>query len=247
GPDQDKDLDDSATISFYIAYDTDFNGTADYGSTQAQDIIDDSATTNADPDGVHLIYSGLLEDPEGKSDSYYAWDLKADYAASGWYPYDQAFTQDDGAGAPEEQEFYHIYAIIDENKTGGTKRVVGLGLNIDDVLTIGNDLNDIDFETSSSYSSSYAQIIDPPIKNDVVDEAETYRINLNVFDFNSGGTDSDVGLFLVKADASIDGVVAPMTTIIGDNAAANGLLGLVHIDCDIGVVINIGAEIKVGK
>ncbi|MFC1694307.1 FlgD immunoglobulin-like domain containing protein, partial [Candidatus Latescibacterota bacterium] len=232
GPDQDKDLDDSATISFYIDYDSGAqptDGLADYGSLEAQAIIDASATTNADPDGVHLIYSGLLEDPEGKSDSYYAWDIKADNAASGWYPYDQAFEQSEIAAVRKNS--YHIYAIIDENKTGGTKRVVGLGagLGIDHVLTAAvSDLDDIDFETSSSYSSSYAQIIDPPIKNDVVDEAETYRINFNVFDFNSGGTDSDVGLFLVKADASIDGVVAPMTTIIGDATAANGLYGLAN-------------------
>ncbi|MBN1290577.1 MAG: hypothetical protein JXB48_01975, partial [Candidatus Latescibacteria bacterium] len=118
GVNGDIDIDDSATIEFYIDYDTDQNGTADYGSTDAA-TIRTASTAAVSPTGVHLIYSGALEDPESKHMSYYEWNLKDDFTATGWYPNDEA-----AGGGPH---FYHIYAIIDENKTSGTTRVVCLG------------------------------------------------------------------------------------------------------------------------
>ena len=206
----DVDLDDSATIEFYIDYDTDQNGTADYGNEVANEADNIRAAAGDTPTGTHLIFSGMLEDLEGKDQSWFAWDLKADHDATGWYPLNES----DAAGP----HFYHLYAIIDENKTGGTKRVVALGG--DGIVNVTNDLTDIEFDNDLGFARAYG----PPAEGVTVNADQTYRINLNAFDFDD---DADVGIFLVKKTVAIDGVTGPAQTVMGI-ASGRGIFSLAN-------------------
>ena len=197
----DMDIDDSAIIELYIDYDSDANGNADYGSTDAA-TIRTASTAAVSPTGTHLIWAGGLEDPEAKNLSYYEWNLKNDFIATGWFP------SEESGGAL----FYHLYAIIDENKTGGTARVVCLG--DDTILTTGENVTDIEFELDVPF----ARLSDPPAEGVTVNAEETYRLNFNAFDFND---DADVGIFLLKYDVQVGGEYGPTTTTSG---ALAGLL-----------------------
>jgi flagellar hook assembly protein FlgD len=201
GIDGDKDIDDSALIEFYIDFDTGADGNADYGSTDAA-TIRTASTAAVSPTGTHLIASGIQEDLEAKNQSYYEWNLKADFESTGWYPNDQA-----SGGNPE----YHIYAIIDENKTGGTTRVVCLG--DDSILTTGEDVTDIEFELEIPFS----KFTDPPAEGVTINAEETYRLNFNAFDFEEDG---QIGIFLVRSDRTVGGVIGPQTATITQLIAA---------------------------
>jgi hypothetical protein len=210
----DMDIDDAAIIELYIDYDD--NAVADYGSTDAS-AIRTAASAAESPTGTHLIWAGGLEEPEGKSLSYYEWNLKDDYEATGWYPVDES-----GAN------FYNLYAIIDENKTGGTARVVALG--DDSILTLGETLTErLEFDLKVPF----ARLVDPPAEGVTVNGEETYRLNFNAFDYDEDG---DVGIFLVAHDAVISGEIGPLTTTVGDlNALANDLAYcLTSTDGDVG-------------
>lgn len=166
----DNDYDDSAVIEFYIDYDT--NTIADYSHDQATTLRQDAATS---PTTTHLIKTGLKEDPEDRTLSWYEWNLKEDFKASGWYP---------TAGAN-----YFIYAIIDENKTGGTARVVTIGSTLPIAAT--TDLAGYQLVFTNS---PFARLIDPPKEGATVNAEQTYRMRFNAFDWDTNG---QVGVFLV--------------------------------------------------
>ena len=196
----DKDIDDSCLISFYIDLDTSADNTADYGSDQAATLISDAASSL---NGAHQIVTGLEEDPESKELSYYAWNLKDD----------TTFTPVDEAGGIK---CYHLYAVIDENKTGGTKRVVALGDG--GLLTSGETLTTIEFDNDVPF----ARLYDPPAEGVTISGDETYRFRFDAFDLDTNAT---VGVFLVSAAytegvavSSIDGLIHCTTVVQGGTA-----------------------------
>lgn len=184
------DYDDSAVISFYIHKDT--NTVSDYdhrGYTagDASTVWNDAAT---DPTTTHQIVTGLQEDLDSKGNMYYAWDLKEDFASSGWYP-------TDGSN-------YFIYAVVDENKTGGTVRCVTLGSN-GDFYTTATDLAG---EQIVFTNSAFSRLTDPPIEGVTINAEETYRLRFNAFDWD---TNANLGFFVVK-NTSTGYEDGPMTT-----------------------------------
>lgn len=186
----DSDIDDSAVIEFYIAHDADANSDyASSGATTLRAAVDDLTG------GVHRIATSLSEDADGKTASYYAWDLKADYEETGWYP--------------TAADTYHLYAIIDENKSGGTARVVALGddgkLNAAEAITTINFTN-----------GTYAHLYDPPVGDVIVYGDQTYRMRFDAFDFDA---DADLGIWIVDA-TSLAG--AATSNVAGINAAGAG-------------------------
>jgi len=192
----DSDIDDEAVIEFYIDQD-DGDGLADYAS-------DDGTTLRSDAtgglNGAHRIVTGLLEQPETQSLSYYAWKLSDD----------TTFTPDDEALVAG---FYHLYAIIDENKTDGTVRVVGLGdgglLQTTDTLTKIEFANGIPF----------ARLFDPPTEGVTINGDETYRMRFNAFDIDDNAT---VGIFLVSTSATTGDAVSSIAAIVAVAGATNG-------------------------
>ena len=202
GIEGDKDIDDSARISLYIDWDTGADGNADYGSADFT-AIQTAASAAVSPTGTHLIASGIEEDLEAKNQSYYAWDLKADFASTGWFPNDEA-----GGG-----QFYHIYAIIDENKAGGMKRVVCLG--DDSILTTGEDVTDIEF----NLETPFARLSDPPAEGVTINGEETYRLDFSAFDYEEDG---DIGIFVVEQTEPVGGAIGPVTATIAQLTAAVG-------------------------
>ena len=204
GIDGDKDIDDSALIEFYIDYDTGADGNADYGSTDAA-TIRTAASAAVSPTGTHLIATGIQEDLEAKNQSYYEWNLKEDFNSTGWYPNDEA-----AGGGPH---FYHIYAIIDENKTGGTTRVVCLG--DDTILTTAENVTDVEF----NLETPFAKLTDPPAEGVTINGEETYRLNFNAFDFEEDG---DIGIFVVEQTEALGGAIGPVTATIAQLTAAAG-------------------------
>jgi len=190
----DSDIDDSCVIEFYIDYDDATDGNADYGSNDASSLRSDASTTGTSPTGTHQIFSGMLEDLESKDQSYYAWNLKEDFQSTGWYP------NDESVGNAQ----YHLYAIIDENKTGGTARVVALG--DDGLLNAGEDITDIDFD-----NNPFVRAFDPPAEGVTVNGDETYRIRFEAFDFDANG---QVGVFIVEASTTVGGAIGPATATV---------------------------------
>lgn len=191
----DSDIDDSAVISFYIAADGNDEFSV-YAST-------DAATLLADVDnpigGVHQIVTGLQENPESKSSSYYAWDLKADNKATGW--------------SPTDGDIYHLYAIIDENRTGGIARVVALGGDIP--LTAPYDLTTGVIGNLIFTNDTWARAYDPPADGVTVDGDQTYRIRFDAFNFEA---DADIGIYVVKTSTATAGGTTPgdPTAVIGN-------------------------------
>ena len=181
GVDGDKDIDDSCLISFYIVYDTD--NTSPYFNADAATIL---AAVDDLPDGVHEIDTGLAEDPEGKSDSWYEWDIKADCTAPGatWYPL---------VGAGNE---YHLFAIIDENKDNGTKRVVALG---DDGL-LGPAPGPESIKSIIFTDAGFARLYDPPADGANVTGEQTYRLRFDAFNSDNPAVASKIGIFLLLAN-----------------------------------------------
>ena len=186
--DSDFDPDDSCTIEFYIDH-TLVPGTLDYGSDDFQAVRDAaSAASGNTATGTHWINptTVIYEDPETKSDQYYVWNLKEDWASTGWMPNDQA-----AAAGPH---FYHIYAIITEG-TGATdtKRVACLGISTAFDNGAGNPTV-IEFDNAQPY----VKLNDPPIEGVDVSADETYRMSVEAFDFDA---DTEIGIFVVKVGA----------------------------------------------
>ena len=183
----DGDTDDSAVISLYIGLDANPDNQSDYAS-------DDDIT------GLHKITEFLSEDLEAKDQSWYAWDIKADYDSSLWFPTDGAI--------------YHLFALIDENKTDGTTRVVALG--DDGLLTLNEVITNIVF-TNTGFVRAY----DPPADGVTITGEETYRIRFDSFDWDEDG---DIGIFVLQAgNATINAVVGgegPLTLTVDDLEAA---------------------------
>ncbi len=216
GVNGDSDIDDSAVIEFYIAHDAD--NLSDYASSDATGL---RAAVNDQSDGVHRIVTGLSEDDDSQSGSYYSWDLKADFAATGWHP---------TAG-----DTYHLYAIIDENKSGGTARVVALGdngkLTLNQDLTAGSVNGQIVFT-----NSTFARLYDPPVEGVTVYGDQTYRMRFEAFDYDDN---ADIGIYVINTAAAGAGIATAtvadlegwnagghaycLTSTTGDDAAASWL------------------------
>ena len=184
----DSDIDDSCLISFYIDEDDDNNNTSDYASNQSGNFSGDTS--------AHLIFSGMLEDLEAKDQSYYAWNLLEDFASSGWIPNDE-----NGGG----NRVYHLYAVIDESKSGGTARVIGLGDG--GLLTAGEALTIIEFDNKAPFG----RMIDPPVEGMTISADQTARLRFNAFDIDSN---ANVGIFLLEANTAIGGVIGPPTVTV---------------------------------
>ncbi|MCE5248662.1 T9SS type A sorting domain-containing protein [bacterium] len=198
GVDGDKDIDDSATIEFYIHYSS--TSASPFGSTDAV-ALRAAASANDDSIHTHKICEGILEDLEGKANSYYAWNMTADYKKTGWHPMDGTF-----AG------YYLIYAIIDENKsTNNTARVVALG--DDGLLTTGETITRVNFATFKKF----ARLLDPPAEGKTINAEETYRIKFEANDYNQNGK---VGIYIVNNSVSA-GPTTTNPTTLGALAAGN--------------------------
>ncbi len=182
----DVDIDDSATIEFYIDYDDAQNGTADYTHNAGATLRTDASNSGNAARGPHRIVANLQEDPEAKNLSYYAWDLAADFAQTGWRPEDQ----ESSTGTVN----YHIYAVMDEGSSGTTR-----------VFVLGGFTNphEINFARVP-----FTRLIDPPYNGITVNSDETFRLRYDAVDL---GTQAQVGVFLVKDDQAIDGVLHPTT------------------------------------
>ncbi|MFC1541782.1 cohesin domain-containing protein [Candidatus Latescibacterota bacterium] len=170
--DDDKDIDDSATIAFYLVEDDTDNGlTPLYGSDDWEDVDDE-----------HEIVTGILEDPEGKADSYYAWNIKDDWLANGgtWAPL-----------AHGGANIYHLYGIISEGE-GETKRVVCLGIDGVFAAGVASTPTRITFDITDN---GYVKLYDPPLDGVSVGATDTYQMNFEAFDLTG---DQNVGIFLVK-------------------------------------------------
>ena len=100
GKDGDRALVDSALIALYYSASDSFAvpGGADALVAAAADSIQDT----------HLIVSSLQEQPDGRGDNQYIWDL--------W-----TFKNADGGGVPKEGVAYSLYGIV---QTDSTKRLV---------------------------------------------------------------------------------------------------------------------------
>ena len=196
----DIDVDDSALIEFYLVYDTGQTGNALYGNDVVGVIntIRTASSAAQTPTGVHKIFDGKLEDLEAKDQSWFAWNLSEDFAASGWYPTDEA-----AAAGPH---YYQLYAIMDENKSGGTQRLLALGS--DGIVTQGEAITTIEFDNRAGI----VRLLDPPAEGVTVDAAQTYMFNFTAFDMD---TDANVGIFLVQKDTVVDGETGPVTTMMG--------------------------------
>ncbi|MFC1508338.1 autotransporter-associated beta strand repeat-containing protein [Candidatus Omnitrophota bacterium] len=169
----DMDADDSGMISLFLDVDTGTDGLADYNSTDADQLAIDGGVGTT----TIKLTDGISEDDDSKTSSYYAWNIKDFYASSGWSP---------TAGLN-----YHLYAIIDENKEGGTKRVVGLGDGTDGLLETTDNLPEISFLVSNPF----VRLIDPPADGVSVNAEETYKLRFSAFDWDSN---ANIGIFLVK-------------------------------------------------
>ncbi len=100
GKDGDIALTDSATIALYYSASDSFavpNGADALVAAAADSTLD-----------THLIVSGLQEQPDGRADNQYIWDL--------W-----SFKNADGGGTPLEDVSYSLYGIV---QTDSTRRLV---------------------------------------------------------------------------------------------------------------------------
>ena len=173
--DGDKDIDDSCTIEFWL-------DEVLIASKLVPAFGSDGATLLRAAATAHEIIVGLPEDPEGKGDSYYTWNLKEDWIANAgaWAPVDQA------AGTT----VYHLYGIITEGE-GLTERVVCLGITDTFKATVASTPTVITFDNVDAYAKLY----DPPLEGVTIGATDTYRMNFEVFDIDA---DQEVGIFIVK-------------------------------------------------
>jgi hypothetical protein len=201
----DKDLDDSALIELYAVRD-DTPATPTYDYSEAALI---RAAAAATPAVVHRISNGLSEDLEAKNRSWLAWDLKKDYKETGWAPVE-------GGGA-----IYILYGIIDENKTGGTVRVVVLGPT--DAISLLPDHAVSVANTAIAFTNNpYSRLFDPPAKGVTINAEQTYRMKYYSFDWDAGVASGQTAIFVVNTNTTgyTDG---PATTTVATlSAAANG-------------------------
>ncbi len=194
----DTDPDDSCVIELYIDYADAQTGAADYAAEDYAALRTAAAGAES-PTGTHKINNATLyEDPEGKADSYFAWNLKEDFERTGWLP--------------NNQVIYHLYAIIDEND-GGTARVVSLGG--DGIVDTGEIITEIEFNSASTF----ARLADPPAKGVTINSDETYTFNFEAFDFDADG---DVGIFIVESSELVGGAEGPSSATIAELEAAAG-------------------------
>ncbi len=100
GKDGDRALVDSALIALYYSASDSFSV-----PSGADALVAAAADSTQD---THLIVSGLQEQPDGRGDNQYLWDL--------W-----TFKNADGAGVPKEGVSYSLYGLV---QTDSTKRVV---------------------------------------------------------------------------------------------------------------------------
>ncbi|MFC1607001.1 T9SS type A sorting domain-containing protein [Candidatus Latescibacterota bacterium] len=197
----DVDLDDSATIEFYLAY-AGTATTAAYGTSDASTIRTAANTAAGNTAaGVHRIASGLSEDAEAQSSSYYEWNLAEDFASTGWYPYNQRIIP------AVTNNFYHLYAIIDEGGSG-TARVICLGDT--GILSQWDTVTTIEFDIENPQVRLY----DPPAQGATIGVDDVYRFNFNALDLDA---DSQVGVFLVK-DSATSTILTSSATISTFNA-----------------------------
>ncbi|MFC1490537.1 FlgD immunoglobulin-like domain containing protein [Candidatus Latescibacterota bacterium] len=188
----DNDIDDSSTIEFYIDAAGAAN-TVDFGSADAAALR--LAAANS-PSTTHQIITSLSEDLEGKSDSYYAWDLKADWLSqtTPWVPTAEATSSATG--------HYHLYGIITEGSgASDTERVVCLGINT--VFAAGVSTPT---EISFDMTDGYASLSDPPAGGTTIGPNDTYRVNFQAFDFDSN---SETGIFIVEENANAEMLTNP--------------------------------------
>ena len=206
GVDGDKDLDDSCIISFYLYQDTSAL-IADMPKAKfaADEVADLRVHAN-----THQIVLNLDEQSETKVDSYYEWDIEADIESGTWTPVDRGY--------------YHLYAVIDENKAEPSiARLVALGddrlLHKDEVLT-----SYLQFLSGSPY----ATIETPSVDGVTVYPEEAFRFDFNVFDADD---DADIGIFIVMEGTTFgQGVenITPMTIQVG--GGTNVERGLISIN-----------------
>jgi autotransporter-associated beta strand protein len=199
----DSDPDDSSVIEFYIDYDTLQNDQADY-SAEDYAALRIAASGVESSTGTHKIsVTAVQEDDETKALSYYAWNLKEDFIRTGWLPTNQAI--------------YHLYAIIDENKTGGTVRVIALGS--DGIVDAGEAITEVEFDNATTF----ARLTDPPAKGMTLTYDETVNLRFDAFDYDSDG---QVGIFLVESTQLVGGVAgaaeATITELEATSAASAG-------------------------
>jgi len=196
--DGDADIDDDCLISFYLHLDTDGDGTAEFSADEYTLMSGDSNTQQ--------ITTGIQEKYESKQFQYYEWDLEEWSESVGWYPTDR--------------EIYHLYGVIDENKTSGNsiKRVVALG---DDLLLHAGD----DISTNGNLqflNYPYAKLASPPVKGVTVNPDESYRFEFDAFDIDDNG---NIALFLVKAGTTFGTEVTPNQLYVGGGTVrTNGIL-----------------------
>ncbi len=184
GIEGDKDIDNACTIEFYIDYD-DTPALTDFGADDVTAIRTAAALAAGNTStGTHKIVVDLLEDPEGKEDAYYAWNLKEDYLNTGWYPADES----------TNTNRYVIYGVISEGSGASlTERVVCLGISgVFDDGAAGADV------ISFNNTTPYVNVHTPPVSNAAMNANATYRIDFDVMDIDSN---AEVGVFLVKEDA----------------------------------------------
>ena len=174
----DNDYDDSAVIEFYIAADEDPNTLSDYSYNNADTAISGLRAEAANPlIDVHQIAANLVEDDEAQNQSWYAWNLKADYEANGW--------------APTEGTDYFIFAVIDENKPSGTARVVSIGAPLP---VLG--ATDLAAYVVQFTNSPFTRLSDPPKEGVTINAEQTYQLDLSAFDWDDNAY---VGVFAVSA------------------------------------------------
>jgi len=193
----DSDVDDSAIISIYIDPD-DGDGLADYGSGDAATIVTDANDGDLTDGEAIQIITGLSENADSREGNWYAWDL---------WSY-TTFT-------PAENQAYHIYLILDENKTGGSKRVVALG--DDGLLTQAVDnLTDLYF-----VHDPVVKFYNPSPRGDVMNARDIYRFVINAYDLDDN---ADLDVILTGTDygrVTVLGTVGDGgSSIRGDNSAA---------------------------
>ncbi|MHB9029618.1 MAG: cohesin domain-containing protein, partial [Candidatus Latescibacterota bacterium] len=144
----------------------------------------------------------LQEKYEGKSQSWYTWDMKSDFQTTGWNPVDGTA--------------YIIYGVITENRsTGNTEIVYSTGLTFlqDGVSAC---------QTVTFANTPFARLSAPPAEGITVNAEETYRMPFTAFDWDANGS---TGIFIVK-NTSTGFESGPATT----TTAALDVAGIVAYD-----------------
>ncbi|MBT4483684.1 MAG: hypothetical protein HOC71_08405, partial [Candidatus Latescibacteria bacterium] len=210
GVDGDQDIDDSCIISFYLYQDT----SALIANMPNAKFAADEVTALRAHANTHQIAANLGEQSETKAGSYFEWDIEADIESGTWTPVDRGY--------------YHLYAVIDENKAAPSiARLVALGddglLHKDEALT-----SYLQFLSGSGSGSSYATLETPSVKGATVYPEEAFRFDFSVFDADD---DADIGIFIVKEGSTFgqgEENITPMTIQVG--GGTNVERGLISID-----------------